>query len=71
MLVEELVFVWLTFTVAELVALAFPVVMLLLDPEVLEPLLVLPLVAVPPSPPTAATAAAAEASPPLASASDS
>ena len=41
MLVEELVFVWLTFTVAELVALAFPVVMVLPDDAELEPLLVL------------------------------
>ena len=36
-LVEELVFVWLTLTDAELVALAFPVLMLLLDPAELAP----------------------------------
>jgi hypothetical protein len=70
-LVEELVFDCVTVTFAELLALASPVLMLLLDVEELDPLLVLALVADPPAPPVASATAAASASPPLASASDS
>jgi hypothetical protein len=67
-LVEVLLDVCETVSVAELVALASPVVMLLVEEAVLVPLLELLLVAVPPSPPVAPTPSA---SPPSASLSAS
>ena len=63
MLVDVLFDVWLTVNVALLVALASPVVMLFVEPDVLVPALVFPEVAPPPAPPVAVEDAAAEVSP--------